>query len=164
MLADTDHGGPLGGDAECREPGEDLHDVQLVVQVGLEPQHVPPVAGGVESLVSFAEPAQGELTRADRVGGGQVGRPDAARLVVVDRGHRAFVEHVEPHEAPVHEPGAGQVGAVAVGDVQRSGQRVRAARGVFIVDGLSARPGASRGGLAPGRVMWLRPLRAQVGC
>jgi hypothetical protein len=37
VLADADQGDPLGGHAEAGQPVQDLDDLQLVVEVGLEP-------------------------------------------------------------------------------------------------------------------------------
>jgi hypothetical protein len=47
VLADADQGDPLGGNAQTGQAGEDLGDLQLVIKVRLEPQHVLPVAVGL---------------------------------------------------------------------------------------------------------------------
>ena len=48
VLADADQGDALRRNAEVGQAGEDLDDLQLVVQVRLEPQHVLAVAVGLQ--------------------------------------------------------------------------------------------------------------------
>ena len=55
VLADADERDALGGHAQLGEPGQDLGDLQLVVEVGLEPQHVLAVAAGGERGVALLE-------------------------------------------------------------------------------------------------------------
>ena len=107
-----------GGDAEPREPRQDLDQLELVVEVRLEPQDV---GAGVR----LERPvALGQLLDGAEIGGERAGeepRPDAPQLVVGDRGHGPLVQRVAPREdralhARRAQPGHGRV---AVGDVQR---------------------------------------------
>ena len=113
------------GTCQRAEHREDLDDLQLVVEVGLEPQHE--VAGAVLRERAVAPLELGE--RPDVVGvlAREEARADPAQLGVRDVGHRALVEHVAPREHRVGEAGAEDAGhrRVAVGDVQRRGGRLR---------------------------------------
>jgi hypothetical protein len=55
VLADADQRDAPGGHPQTGQPGEDLGDLELVIQVGLEPQHVLPVAVGLQRLVPLGE-------------------------------------------------------------------------------------------------------------
>jgi hypothetical protein len=78
---------PLGGHPQRGEPGQDLRDLQLVVEIGLEPQQVLAVAPGGEGGVALLEVAALRLELGPTVGVGQEARADGAQLRVADVGH-----------------------------------------------------------------------------
>ena len=102
-----------GATLQRGEPGEDLRELQLVVEVGLEPEHVAAVAVGGERRVAGLELRQRPLD-AEEPG------PHAAQLRVAGRGHRALVQHVAPREAVADERPQPRRRRVAVGDVERT--------------------------------------------
>ena len=116
VLADADERDALGGHAQLGEPGEDLGDLQLVVEVGLEPQHVLAVAAGRERARRAPRSSRDRL-RAEEA------RPHGAQLRVADIGHRPLVQHVAPHDDALDERRLQQRlrRRVAVGHVQRPG-------------------------------------------
>ena len=113
VLADADERDAPGRHLQRGEPGEDLRELQLVVEVGLEPEHVAAVAVGLERRVAGLELRQRPL-RAEKPG------PHAAQLCVAGRGHRALVQHVAPREAVADERPQPRRRRVAVGDVERT--------------------------------------------
>ena len=120
VLADADEGDALGGHVQLGEPSEDLRDLQLVVEIGLEPQQVVPLARGREGGVALLEGAPLRLEPSPVVGLGEEARADGAQLRVADVGHRALVKDVAPHDDPLDERRLQQRGGrrVAVGHVQ----------------------------------------------
>ncbi len=119
MLADADQRDAVRRYAQGAEHREDLDDLQLVVEVGLEPQHEVARAVLRDRAIALLELRQ----RAD-VGGvlpREEARADPAQLGVGHGGHGALVEHVAPREDRVGEAGAQDAGhrRVAVGDVER---------------------------------------------
>jgi hypothetical protein len=126
VLADAHERDPLGLDAQARKLVEDLRDLQLVVEVGLEPQHVLAVGGrrqrGVALLERGAHPVDtvAAVRGVDPVGGGQEARAHLAQLVVADGRHRPLVQHVAPDDQARCQAGLAQRGRgrVAVCDVE----------------------------------------------
>jgi hypothetical protein len=59
VLADADQRDPLRRDVELFELGQDLDELQLVVEVGLEPQHVLAKAMRLERSIALGELGQG---------------------------------------------------------------------------------------------------------
>jgi len=85
ILADADQGDPARRDAELAEGGEDLGELELVVEVGLEPQQVLAVAALGQRPVAMLQPAK-QLGTVGEVLAGEEVRPDAPQLAVADRG------------------------------------------------------------------------------
>ena len=108
MLADAREPHALG---RQRQPGEDLDDLQLVVEVRLEPER--DLFGGGQRLVALAQ----QLRR-----GAQELRPQLAQLVVGHVGHRPLVQRVAPRDDRRAPEGAAQLrdGRVTVRDVQHA--------------------------------------------
>ena len=127
VFAYADQRDALGGNAQTGQAGEDLGDLQLVVQVRLEPQHVLPVAGGLQGLIPLVELAH-RLGVPGALVAGEVVRPDPAQLGRRGLGHRPLVQNVAPVDHAPCEPGPRHVGGVAVADVERLGHPVE--RGV----------------------------------
>jgi hypothetical protein len=127
VLADADQGDPVGRHPEATEGGQDLGELELAVQVGLEPQQVAAVAAGGQGPVAVLEPAPG-LVAVDPVQAGQEPGPGPAQPVGVQPlGHRALVQDVGPDQGVAGQPGPAQQvgGAVAVGDVEGAGAHGR---------------------------------------
>ena len=124
VFAYADQGDAFGGNAQIGQAGEDFGDLQLVIQVRLEPQHVLPVAAGLQGLVPLGELAH-RLGALDAVVAGQVVGPDPAQLGRRDLGHRPLVQDVAPVDHAPREPGPRHVGGVAVADVERRGHPVQ---------------------------------------
>ena len=78
VLADADQGDPVGRHPQVAEGGQDLGDLQLVVEVGLEPEQV--LAGPAGRPGRGRAPRTGAAPprRVDAVGAGEELRPDRA--------------------------------------------------------------------------------------
>lgn len=120
MLADADQRDPVRRNAEVGQPGEDLRELELVVEVGLEPEDVLAVAAGGELAVTRLEVAPRPLD-GRRVGANEEARADRAQLGVVDVRDRPLMERVAPDDEARGEARRAQRdrGRVAVGDVER---------------------------------------------
>ena len=124
VLADADQGDALRRHAELGQAGEDLDDLQLVVQVRLEPQHVLAVAGGLQGPVPLGEHVAA-LAAVVRAGVDEELGPDPAQLArapppapVLRAGRRAST-------GPATRARSRQVRGVAVADVQGRGHPIR---------------------------------------
>ena len=131
VLADADQRDPAGRHPERVQGRQDLGDLELVVQVGLEPEHVLAATVGGQRPVPLLEPAR-HLHGVDAVGvGDELGPHPPQPGVVEPTRHGPLVQHVGPGDRMPGQPGPAQQvdGDVAVGHVQRPGQPVAVDRG-----------------------------------
>jgi hypothetical protein len=108
-----------GATSNRRQPRHDLRELELVVEVGLEPQRVlAATARRKRAITLFKAP---QHLRSGDPAAGQVLGAHRAQPRVVDVGHRPLVQRAAPDDAPLDQPRLAERlrGRVAVGDVQR---------------------------------------------
>ena len=59
VLTDADERYPARGHPQLVEPRDDLDQLQLIVEIGFEPQHIVTVAVGLQNAVALGELLRG---------------------------------------------------------------------------------------------------------
>jgi hypothetical protein len=123
VFTDADQGDALRRHAELAEASEDLDDLELIVQIRLEPQHVLAVVVGRQGPIPIGEHLR-TLRAVVHASLDQEGGSDLAEFLGTHRRHRPLVERVPPVQHPGREPGPRQIRGIAVAHVQSRQHRL----------------------------------------